>query len=327
YSEPTANEQLDCALRTGDTGAGAAACGAAAAAGGGRFASSSPDAGRRISLSSATTSFMAGRSSARRDTQSAATDSTCRISCTSASPALALSRASSSSHASRFACTCSRTHCTRCAPPGSVGSSGCRPVRISSATTPKLYTSLFSLIRCIDPYSAYARKRKKKSCQGKNRMKSRETWRHVAVRAGDAGLLAGVVELGARKGHDAGEAEVSEVGLVGRAEQHVHGLDVAVQDGRHAVVVQVRHGVGDAERDVEARAPLVRGRALGREAAVEEPAQAAVGENSSRVPPFAAHPRSRTMLRCRMEPSAAISLRNAADVASSADHIFFTARV
>uniref|UniRef100_A0A804Q9S7 Uncharacterized protein n=1 Tax=Zea mays TaxID=4577 RepID=A0A804Q9S7_MAIZE len=237
---------------------------------------------------------MAGRSSARRDTHSVATDSTCRISCTSASPALARSRASSSSDASRFACTCSRSHCTRCAPPDSVGSSGCRPVKISSNTTPKLYTSLFSLIRCIDAYSAYLRK-KKRDLSGKKsngNVRDRErceilTWCHVAVRAGDAGLLAGV-EHGARGGQDAGEAEVSEVRLVGRAEQHVHGLDVAVQDGRHAVVVQVRHGVGDAERDLVARAPLVRGRALGGAAAVQEAAQAAVGEVAVEEQPRAA---------------------------------------
>ena len=120
-------------------------------------------------------------------------------------------------------------------------------------------------------------------------MRAIPTWCHVAVGAGDARLLAGV-ELGAGGGEDAGEAEVGEVRLVGRAEQHVHGLDVAVEDGRHAVVVEVRDGVGDAERDVEARAPPVRGRALGpREAAaVEQPAQAAVGEVAVEQQPGAA---------------------------------------
>jgi hypothetical protein len=74
------------------------------------------------------------------------------------------------------------------------------------------------------------------------------------------------------------------------AEQHVHGLDVAVQDGRHTVVVQVRDGVGDAQRHVVSRAPLVRARrALAVAAtAVEEPAQATVGDVAVEQQPRAA---------------------------------------
>lgn len=106
-----------------------------------------------ISLSIATTSFMIGRSFGRELTHKNETASVWSISCIWGS-ALPLSFGSRISTGSFFSCKWSLTHCTKCVPPGKLGSSGCLPVSTSNRTTPKLYTSLFSVIRCADPCSA-----------------------------------------------------------------------------------------------------------------------------------------------------------------------------
>lgn len=105
-----------------------------------------------ISLSIATTSFIIGRSPGLVLAQRNETASVWRISCIAGS-VRPLSFASRMPAGSRFPARWSRTHWTKWAPPGRVGSNGCLPVRTSSSMTPKLYTSLFSVIFCVDACS------------------------------------------------------------------------------------------------------------------------------------------------------------------------------
>ncbi|KAB8110491.1 hypothetical protein EE612_047762, partial [Oryza sativa] len=61
---------------------------------------------------------------------------------------------------------------------------------------------------------------------------------HVAVGAGDAGLDVGAAVAGLRE--EAGHAEVGDLGDPAVVEEDVAGLDVAVDDGRVRVLVQVQ---------------------------------------------------------------------------------------
>lgn len=140
----------------------------------------------RISLSMATTSFIIGRSSARVLRHRKATARVCSISCICGS-ALPLNFGSSTSTGSHLLCKWSRTHWTRCAPPGNVGSSGCLPVRTSKRTTPKLYTSLFSVIRCIEACSV--NKWHKLLAHHPKQCCNSNTWVHQLHRATDVQLI------------------------------------------------------------------------------------------------------------------------------------------
>uniref|UniRef100_A0A804Q0V3 Uncharacterized protein n=1 Tax=Zea mays TaxID=4577 RepID=A0A804Q0V3_MAIZE len=74
-----------------------------------------------------------------------------------------------------------------------------------------------------------------------------------------------------------GQAEVSDARLVTLPKEDVLGLDVAVDDPRHAVVVEVREALGDTDGDREPHLPLNHGGA-GRASAVEQVAEGAVRE-------------------------------------------------
>ncbi|BAS92473.1 Os05g0169701, partial [Oryza sativa Japonica Group] len=107
----------------------------------------------RMPRSNAATSFMVGRSSGRGLAHSNAMPRACSISWTwvSGRPCNLTSMISAGS---RFRQRWSRTHCTTLCPSPNAGSSGRRPVIISSSTTPKLYTSLLVVILVMHPYSA-----------------------------------------------------------------------------------------------------------------------------------------------------------------------------
>jgi hypothetical protein len=53
-----------------------------------------------------------------------------------------------------------------------------------------------------------------------------------------------------------GEAKVSEARLIALPEEDVLGLDVAVDDARHVVVVEVLQALGHADGDGEPHLPL-----------------------------------------------------------------------
>lgn len=104
-----------------------------------------------ISISIAATSLIVGRSSGEGCTHSIATPRVCIISWISGS---GLCR-KLGSNTSPPCILLRRTQSTMWSPSSMVGSIGCLPVNTSSITTPKLYTSLFSVIFIMYPYSAH----------------------------------------------------------------------------------------------------------------------------------------------------------------------------
>ncbi|BAS83088.1 Os03g0228901, partial [Oryza sativa Japonica Group] len=95
------------------------------------------------------------------------------------------------------------------------------------------------------------------------------TGSNVAVGAGDRGHALGATGIAAE---ELGEAEVGDVRLELGVEEDVVGLDVAVQDRRRAVVVQVAEALGGLHGDLVPRRPLQVAALL----AVEHLAEAAV---------------------------------------------------
>uniref|UniRef100_A0A453LEN4 Uncharacterized protein n=1 Tax=Aegilops tauschii subsp. strangulata TaxID=200361 RepID=A0A453LEN4_AEGTS len=87
-------------------------------------------------------------------------------------------------------------------------------------------------------------------------------------------------EVGDALRDELGEAEVGHLGHEVRVQEHVAGLDVAVDDVRAGLVVQVREALGGAERDGEAAWPVERRVLLGGRGAavrVEVSEEAVVG--------------------------------------------------
>jgi hypothetical protein len=90
------------------------------------------------------------------------------------------------------------------------------------------------------------------------------TWRDVAVGASDLGHVEVVVMVMvvASGGDKSGEAEVGEEGLESGAEKDVVALDIAVEDGRGAIVVEVSEAVSCPEHDLVPRVPVESRRCL-----------------------------------------------------------------
>ena len=100
---------------------------------------------------------------------------------------------------------------------------------------------------------------------------SLRTWGEVAEGAGNDGGDVALVGL-----HERGEAEVRHPGLHVVVEEYVAGLDVAVDDVRYAVVVEVGQPPRHAQRDLVPHRPVQEGLLL-LLLAVEDGVQAAVG--------------------------------------------------
>jgi hypothetical protein len=139
-----------------------------------------------------------------------------------------------------------------------------------------LYTSLLVVILVMHPYSAPENSIHGVpiNCDWRNCTEEGNeliTGSDVLVRSGERRRR----RVGAVVG-DPGEAKVGEARLVSLAEQDVVGLDVAVEDGRHAVVVEVREALGHADGDREPHLPVHHGGTGHR--AVQQATEGAVGE-------------------------------------------------
>lgn len=94
------------------------------------------------------------------------------------------------------------------------------------------------------------------------------TWCDVAVRAGDG--VGGSTEIPILD--ELGQSEVGDVRLEIVADEDVVGLDVSVDDRRHAIVVEIGQPVSRAHRDLVPRFPFQRAAVF-----VEQASEASVG--------------------------------------------------